>query len=170
MIYLISDTHFGHASIIKYCDRPFDNVEQMNEELVKRWNDTVKDDDTVYFLGDICFKLKPSYWWNRLNGQKTLIVGNHDTNVSDIKTRVYGVIYLKYLDTTFALVHDPIDFVHHNFETWLIHGHVHNNYLDDYPLVNYAYRTINVSVELIDYRPISIEKIYNMTKKGRKIQ
>ena len=56
--WVVSDTHFNHANIIQYCDRPFADVEQMNKELIKRWNNTVAKDDIVYQLGDFAFGSK----------------------------------------------------------------------------------------------------------------
>jgi len=80
MRFFVSDTHFGHANIIKYSNRPFRDVEQMNEALIKNWNNTVGPEDTVYHLGDVA--LGPWVEWDglleRLNGYKVLIVGNHD--------------------------------------------------------------------------------------------
>ena len=78
--FFTSDTHFGHRNIIKYSNRPFDSVEQMNEALIDNWNDTVLPTDTVYHLGDVA--LGPWSEWDsiltRLNGYKVLVVGNHD--------------------------------------------------------------------------------------------
>jgi calcineurin-like phosphoesterase family protein len=75
-----SDTHFGHANIIKYCNRPFADVDEMNEALVENWNRVVHEDDTVYHLGDVA--LGPWERWDavlsRLNGYKILVVGNHE--------------------------------------------------------------------------------------------
>ena len=74
-----SDHHFGHANIIKYCNRPFKDVEEMNEEMVARWNSRVGVDDCVMYLGD--FSLSESaviQYSHRLNGKKILIPGNHD--------------------------------------------------------------------------------------------
>ena len=79
MIYFTSDTHFGHKNIIRFCDRPFKDVNEMNEILVKNWNDTVGVDDTVYFLGDFAMSFTPVETITpRLNGRKILIAGNHD--------------------------------------------------------------------------------------------
>jgi calcineurin-like phosphoesterase family protein len=78
--YFTSDTHFGHAKIIEYCKRPFASVEEMDEELIKRWNERVGPDDHVYHLGDFAFgtKAQITEYRKRLNGQITLVLGNHD--------------------------------------------------------------------------------------------
>jgi calcineurin-like phosphoesterase family protein len=74
-----SDHHFGHANIIKYCNRPFADAEVMNAALEKAWNETVAPEDLVYYLGDFAMSaaLVPSIV-RRLNGRKILIAGNHD--------------------------------------------------------------------------------------------
>jgi len=78
--YFVSDTHFNHNNIIKYCDRPFDSVEEMNEVLIKNWNSVVSEGDIVYFLGDFSMSLGAvEELTKRLNGHKKLITGNHDS-------------------------------------------------------------------------------------------
>lgn len=78
-IWLSSDSHFGHANIIRYCHRPFDTVEKMNEYMVKIWNETVSEDDLVIYLGDFSLSFKPvEQYALRLNGEKYLVPGNHD--------------------------------------------------------------------------------------------
>lgn len=79
-IWFTSDTHFGHKNIITYCNRPFDSVDEMNEVMVDRWNDTVSPDDQVFHLGDVAMgKIDQSiHHVSRLNGYKYLIPGNHD--------------------------------------------------------------------------------------------
>ena len=79
MIWFTSDTHFGHANVIKYCKRPYKDVTEMNEMLVVNWNSVVKPDDTVYFLGDfsLSFTAVETYT-KRLMGRKIMIAGNHD--------------------------------------------------------------------------------------------
>jgi calcineurin-like phosphoesterase family protein len=80
MRFFTSDTHFGHQNIIKYCNRPFDSVDHMNEMLIHNWNSVVHEEDLVFHLGDVA--LGPWEAWNsiltRLNGTKILVVGNHD--------------------------------------------------------------------------------------------
>ena len=81
-IWLTSDTHFFHENILKYCNRPFETVEAMNDALVANWNSVVKPDDHVYHLGDFCFGNVEKWNWclepGRLNGHIHLILGNHD--------------------------------------------------------------------------------------------
>lgn len=56
MIYFISDTHFGHANIVKMCEQPYPDVEAMNEALIAAWNERVHGDDTIYIIGDMFFR------------------------------------------------------------------------------------------------------------------
>lgn len=80
LTFFTSDTHFGHANIIRLCNRPFKDMEEMNEKLVENWNKVVPENGTVFHLGDFAFG--GSALWNsiipRLNGQIYLILGNHD--------------------------------------------------------------------------------------------
>src|SRR6185437_4041805 len=80
--YFIADTHFSHKNILKYqpVSRPFENIHEMNKVLTIRWNSVVHKDDTIYHLGDFCFSGKASAQtiFDGLNGNKILIVGNHD--------------------------------------------------------------------------------------------
>ena len=80
MIYFISDTHFYHSNIIKYCDRPFKDTNEMNETIINNWNSIVKNNDTIYHLGDFCLSTNDEIKsiFNKLNGNKILIRGNHD--------------------------------------------------------------------------------------------
>jgi len=81
-IFITSDQHFDHPNIIKYCERPYESVEEMNEDLILRWNSVVSEGDVVYILGDYHWNTsKPNRvrdFMNRLNGIKILIIGNHD--------------------------------------------------------------------------------------------
>lgn len=79
MIYFTSDLHFGHLKVIDYCNRPYKDLEEMHKAIITIWNQTVKEGDTVYVLGDFSLNKK----WSReivslLNGNKILISGNHD--------------------------------------------------------------------------------------------
>ena len=81
-LFFTSDTHFCHANIIKFCDRPFKDTKEMNEALIKNWNSVVGPTDIIYHLGDFCFGNVEKWNWclepGRLNGHIHLILGNHD--------------------------------------------------------------------------------------------
>jgi calcineurin-like phosphoesterase family protein len=79
VLYFTSDHHFWHTNIIRYCNRPFGSVEEMNEVLIQKWNDLVGPEDEVYYLGDFSVAARPvEVYTTRLNGIKFLIPGNHD--------------------------------------------------------------------------------------------
>lgn len=79
-VFLTSDLHVNHLNIIKYCDRPFASIEEMDEHMIARWNETVGVDDIVYVLGDYAMgdRKKGLSYLLRMNGTKILINGNHD--------------------------------------------------------------------------------------------
>ena len=80
--FFTADSHFDHKNIIEHCERPFDNVDEMNETMVCNWNNTVASSDTVYIIGDFAFR-RHAQWIKRLHGKKTLIVGSHDKMSGD---------------------------------------------------------------------------------------
>ncbi|HTF53646.1 MAG TPA: metallophosphoesterase [Pseudonocardia sp.] len=78
-VFYTSDLHFDHVNIIPFCGRPFESVFMMNSTIVENWNRVVKDDDTVYVLGDVTGGgLSGLRWVSLLNGRKILVAGNHD--------------------------------------------------------------------------------------------
>lgn len=170
MIYLISDTHFGQQSIIPYCKRPFSSVEDMNNKLIENWNNTVTENDTVYFLGDLsfCKTEQTRDICNRLNGYKIIILGNHDRDKSSKYYREIGFnevfenpTKLYYTDNNFnirsvLLSHEPQYISNKDFN---IHGHIHDSKIEnEYPDMSPA-NHLCVCVERIDYRPISLKEI-----------
>ena len=152
-IFVIADTHFYHSAIIDYCNRPFRSVEEMNSTLIKNWNETVSNNDTVIHLGDFGLgskeKLTPIV--QALHGKKILIMGNHD-NFSEQAYRDMGfhtvsrfpILY----DNFYIMSHAPIQ-LPHKIPYKNIYGHVHNdpNYID-------TPWSQCVSVERIGYRPL----------------
>jgi len=167
--FFISDTHFGHNNIIKYCNRPFKTLDEMNETLVRNWNERVKPEDTVFVVGDFCFKNSPaqihrgeghihhaSYYENQLNGKKIFIKGSHDNNNS-CKTCVLRVL-IRLGGKNINIAHDPKDAIAEcDFN---IVGHVHNNWKFKKVLrIGKTIYMINVGVDMWDFRPITIEEI-----------
>src|SRR4030042_3059261 len=79
--FFISDTHFDHFNIIKYCNRPFESIEEMNATILTHWNNTIAKNDLVFFLGDMSFgrnSRKPKWWTQNLNGRIIYFKGSHD--------------------------------------------------------------------------------------------
>lgn len=79
--FIIADTHFGHRNICQYSCRPWSDLVEMDTELIRRWNETVGSDDTVYHLGDVAMGPEPESYLERLNGRLHLVVGNHDHRI-----------------------------------------------------------------------------------------
>lgn len=131
--FYIADTHLGHKNILKYDNRPFFTTEEMDNELVERWNAAVDPSDTVYILGDFCWKGE-EMWFNilsRLHGHKVLIRGSHDPEkLSDRVAKCFDeVADYKEVDDTgrkIVLCHYPVPCFKNHFYGWYhLYGHVH---------------------------------------------
>lgn len=140
MIYFTSDTHYGHANIIKYSERPFKDTVEMNETMIRNWNEIVKPGDQIYHLGDFGFMQEPELdkILSRLNGQKFLIWGNHDQVIKKSKAlqahfawcRDYYEIKTEYegKDQKIVLCHYPmVSWNKMHRGSWMVHGHCHGN-------------------------------------------
>ena len=163
-IFMISDTHFSHKNIIKYCDRPFKNVFEMNKVMIDNWNKVVKKDDIVYHLGDFTIdthNIKSLV--DKLNGKIYLIRGNHDGKgikfYHDVGLEVIPA-QTKLDDYKFILSHRPLPdkMIPNGYIN--IHGHIHNKELDDKLFDRNKH--ICVAVERIDYTPIEIDKVLKL--------
>ena len=173
--YFISDFHLGHANIIKYCGRPFKSLEHMNREIIRRHNERVKPKDTVFFLGDFCFKntkggkkgegdlLKAEEYLKQLNGRFIFIKGNHDNNNS-LKTIINSVV-IELGGMKINLVHNPAD-INPNYKINLV-GHVHEKWkFKKCKKVD----MINLSCDVWGFKPMRFEEImkeYNKWKRGK---
>lgn len=153
-IWVISDTHFGHNNIIKYCNRPFKSSEEMDQAMLDNWNSVVKDGDIVYHCGD--FKFRNSSVIYHLNGRKRLILGNHDIGKDPVLQKIFQKIMVWRMFPEFGLLltHIPVheDTLNINKCPVNVHGHIHDRLIKDS-------RYINVSVEQIAYKPIHIEEL-----------
>lgn len=178
--FFISDHHFGHANILRFKGvdnktliRPeFSSLEHMNEEMIRRHNMVVTPNDKVYFLGDVAMYAKPYHSiMPRLNGEKVLILGNHDNLRMDEYYKYFKNIYssrrlghvpeLKELRA--VACHYPLhinaDFPNHII---CVHGHIHEKEIitNGRPDPNY----FNVSVERINYTPIEASELTKKIK------
>lgn len=177
-IFFISDTHFGHANIIKFANRPFANVTEMDEALLSSWNETVGVGDIVYHLGDVYFD---QGWksFDRVHGTVELIMGNHDHPWDKpIMNRVNKIHWWKKFVANelnpFVLTHAPLErsqLINYHLTSGPktddtkfkdepanpiyftnVHGHIHDKYSPAGPY-------LNISVEQTDYKPIHIDEL-----------
>lgn len=156
--FVSGDLHLNHANIIQYCDRPFDTVHEMNQKLVANWNDTVGPNDKVVFLGDLALyygDITTHDWLHALNGDITFIRGNHD----GAESIDYEEDYLLETESRrYYCTHRQED-IPDDWEGWAIHGHVHNNDVDQHPFINLDKLRINAAPELMGYTPMSMNRI-----------
>lgn len=150
----------GHANIIEYCNRPFSNANEMNEEMIKRWNSIIKKGDKVWHLGDFILGKKDvaAEIISRLNGNIYLIKGNHD----HMKNQWYRDAGVKevydhpiIIKDFIVLSHAPQPFICGNNNLSFIYGHVHDN--NCFP--TWTKNSCCVCVERHNYAPINLEKI-----------
>lgn len=154
-IYLIADTHFNHTKIIKYCDRPFNDVKEMNETIINNWNKVIGKDDIVYHLGDLGLgsfdELKEIF--DILNGKKYLVMRNHDLNRSKNFYLKLGFIdvYKKQCQIgNLLLTHWPTEV---EDDTFNYYGHIHNKEENEHFLDG---KHKCISLEKTNYMPIEI--------------
>jgi len=134
-IFFTADQHFGHDNIIKYCQRPFDNVKEMNESIITYWNSRVQHDDVVYCLGDMffCDVALARNIMHRLNGRKRLVLGNHDKLIRtepSLQKLFDKILPDLHID---SLKWQPVVMCHYPLLTWpkagkgayMLHGHTH---------------------------------------------
>jgi calcineurin-like phosphoesterase family protein len=159
MLFFTADQHFYHEGIIEICKRPYKNSNEMEKNLISNYNSVVGLDDEVYFLGDLTFLKNRNIiksLLSKLNGQKHLILGNHDylNPFGYVECGFLTVHTCLIIDTEIGkigLTHDPaITNVNTNIP-WLC-GHVHN-------LFTSIGSVVNVGVDVCDYCPISIDQI-----------
>lgn len=179
MKHFISDPHFGHKKIIDLCHRPFASVEEMETELIKRWNAVVAVDDEVYMLGDMffCGTIKAKEIFAQLRGKKRWIMGNHDWGkFKKHRATEYGVEWMvdafcvRIGAVDVKLSHFPYKGAGDHTERerfndmrllddggWLLHGHVHCEW-------KIKGKQINVGVDQWNFTPVSEHQILEMIK------
>lgn len=162
-IWFISDTHFGHENIIKYCNRPFENARQMDEFMIEQWNSTVKPGDHVYHLGDVMMgdTKAGARALLRLHGKLRLTAGNHDNLKSPYLMNRFEKVMLwrnwKEIGVTFAHIPLGEEQLPYGIQA---HGHIHNQ-VKEGPY-------INLCVEHTNYRPVHIDEIARRAEQLRK--
>jgi calcineurin-like phosphoesterase family protein len=172
-VFLVSDTHFGHAGVCRFLRedgtklRPWNSPEEMDEEMVKMWNETVRPNDKVYHLGDVVINRKALSILHRLNGDKILIRGNHDIFKLEDYTRHFRDIRGYHVMNGMILSHIPVHEESLGRFGTNIHGHLHANRVmkvDEYGTSWIDPRYHCVCVEQTDFRPILFEDVIKRIK------
>lgn len=182
-LFFTSDTHFNHANILRFCDRPWNTIEEHDQALIDNWNSVVGPDDTVFHLGDFCFGGYPKWKAIReqLNGHIILIKGNHcDKNMTAGVQQLFDYVTYQMRITingqTVYLNHFPfLCFAHGNPELYSDNnlflqcfGHVHSGPMsssDDCGRLQYLYPTqYDVGIDNNNYFPISWEELNKKIK------
>lgn len=172
MIYYTSDLHLCHENIINLCERPYSTVDEMNNDIIEKWNRKVKNGDTVYIIGDMFFKQKDSRYVSqtllKLNGEKILVTGNHD---KFLKVLENPYRYFKKI-TDYAKIQDQgrqVILFHYPIEEWdgffrgsyHLYGHVHNSTSNQLKLIKNRY---NVGVDVNGFEPRTLDELIAMKK------
>jgi len=171
-IWVWSDLHFGHKNIIEFSERPYSNVDEMNEHLVANYNDYVQPDDIGIWVGDVSFMKDETTneLLDRCNGYKILIIGNHDFNRKKLRNLNFDeqhlILNVDIDEVSLVFTHYPMQNL---IEPWFnIHGHLHGG-----PHAGKAAKRqmdlqhINVNCEFHEYKPINFSKIVDMCKQRR---
>ncbi len=182
MIYYTADQHFGHSNIIGLCNRPYNDIAEMDETLIMNWNSVVSADDVVYILGDLVFRSDKhaSYYIERLNGVKHLVIGNHDhkwiknCNLQKYFASVSYYLEIKDNERRVALSHYPM-------LSWggaargalHVHGHIHNKREGlVFETLKKMDNALNAGVEINEYKPVTLDELTsnNIRYKGSKAE
>lgn len=176
-IWFTSDTHYGHANVIKYANRPFKDVQEMNEAMIANWNRVVGHNDIVYHIGDFAFIRNEDdvlAILNRLVGRKILILGNHDRKMtSKVKSQFQFVTpyyELKVQDPDAHNGRQDIVLMHYSmrvwnkshYGAWQLYGHSHGSLPDMDTMLS-----MDVGVDCTDYTPISYDQVKAVMKTKR---
>lgn len=172
-IWFTSDSHFGHKNVIKYCERPFDSIEEMDEILIDRWNMVIDHDDLIICCGDFSLTNPKSTneILNKLNGDKVLIKGNHEKSILSNKLNrdmfnggIYDLLNITVIDDEVEYGFQDIILCHYPMlswnkshrGSWQLFGHVHGMLDNDIKL---SPNQIDVGVDSNDFRPISYQEV-----------
>jgi calcineurin-like phosphoesterase family protein len=169
-----SDLHLGHWNIARYCGRPFKDLDHMDAALIRNWNARVKNEDTVYHLGDFCFKnsqggkegeggmTKAYEYEKQLNGKIIHLKGNHDKNNGVCSILTTAIIETAGLEIMLTHVPPETTFAIPDFCDVVFCGHVHEKWkikVLDYPQSREKFYLINVGVDVWGFMPVDINEI-----------
>jgi calcineurin-like phosphoesterase family protein len=177
-IYFTADTHFGHFNIIRYTDRPFHSLEEMDEKLLSEINERVSIDDVLYHIGDFCMSKRPGaaeYYRSRIRCRNVIMVtGNHDPHYSTgMPRKEFGALFSECYPVLRRKIFLPTGevkpvFMHHyaqrvwdksHFGAWHLYGHSHSTLPDDPRMMSMDVGVDAAAKILGKYRPFAVTEI-----------
>lgn len=172
--FYIADTHFGHENCIRFDNRPFSDIEEMDRILIENWNNRVQPEDEVYIVGDFIYRNKNhdfEWYLRQLKGHKFLVTGNHDGKLlrDEQSMRHFdGVDRMMNINDgshAICLCHFPIvswDRKYHG--SYQIYGHIHSNIDEDYYYMKTQERALNAGCMINGYMPVNFEEMIKNNK------
>lgn len=164
MIWFTSDLHLNHRAVVSMCQRPFENVDEMNDILIRNFNERVKKNDMVYILGDIAHRtpvIEVNNFISRLNGKKILCKGNHDKRYDpSLFEGIYDFLEIAVHGVNISLMHYPMmSWPKSRHGSIHLHGHIHSK--GDYNLQQRAEGILryDVGVDANNFFPVSIVEV-----------
>ena len=162
-IYFTSDLHLGHKNILKLSNRPFGEIEHHDDTLIDNYNSIISNEDTCYILGDICWNQSYETYknlFNRLNGKKVVVLGNHDNKQALIRCKKEGLILDVCECKTIQIGKTRVFLSHYPYREWngfyngvySVYGHTHGN-IDDCKQSTY------IGVDCWEYEPVSWDEV-----------
>ena len=169
MIWFTSDLHLGHPAIINMCKRPFDSVQEMNDTLIGNFNACVKQNDTVYILGDIAHRTtvaEANRMIGRLNGKKILCKGNHDKGYeNELFEGIYDFFEIAVSGVNVSLMHYPMmEWPKSRRGSLHLHGHIHSKGEYNLQQRESGILRYDVGVDANYFYPVSIEQVKDFFK------
>lgn len=173
MVYYIGDTHFGDKRVMELAGRPYSSIEEMDSDIIRKWNQRVKDSDTVCILGDFAFNDVSAQIVEKLHGRKVLLLGNHD-EVLSIET-LHKFDCVKTIDTiddsgrSVCLCHYPLlSYNRSVYGGYHVFGHIHNNPNDRaYYLQAQLPNSFNCGADVIGFIPRTLDELIAFKKEGK---
>ena len=182
MIYYISDLHLGDERVFEKCNRPFKDTKELEIEIVNRWNKKVSENDVVYVLGDIAEDnyLQAIEIFKELNGEKHLIIGNHDLKMLEKIKNAHIFKSIEFMNIieddgrVVCLCHYPLmDWMEFSRGGYHIYGHIHNKTNKN----NIAYEQIkeyykdkpcfNAGVDVINFQPVTLSEMIKLKEEHK---
>ena len=177
--FFTADLHFGHDNIIKFCDRPFENVADMTRTLISNWNSRVSNDDHVYIVGDLFYGGRDAAGQQeaievvrKLNGILHLVAGNHDfpylknTDYHYLFADVDHLRYLSHEGERIFLCHYPLAEWSGFFRgSWHIYGHIHNAKNSAFQYMRTLDNALNAGVDICDFMPVTFQELKEYNKR-----